>query len=410
MRGKTCHKKMIGFKVLIILAFVSLTFQDDNYFTKLSTIVNSDEETSKASNNYANIGFTRTADESSKEDYASDSSANIWILPIDEETTEFVLPACKFKEDSISITVHEVNRILISWRMEDPNCIDMNFTINICDSKNFTNPVRSDFSTSFKELRYEGFAMSECIIYYVIVHDRLPVEIKMKPILTNMILNVNEFLNEYLGLNVSWSPASTCKLRYIIHVDYQNGTRMNKTETDNEYQIFTNLEACETYNITVFPKENEDKRETIQHKMITISAVRSLSAEYDEFKHSIKVEWQIPKYGSKCIKNYKIKVSGTVEQPFETNDTVFNYSRIKHCQAYNFTVFSVSDLGNGLTSRTQIYIPTKGKILKIDLIRFIYFGSHFNSAETNAAKSKCYNINAADTIQQHWKYLQCCIY
>jgi hypothetical protein len=180
-------------------------------------------------------------------------------------------------------------------------------------------------------------------------------------------INVTLNLTESSELNILWPSASNCKLYNISHVNSQNGTQINEIETKNVYPILTNLEVCLRHNITIKPTNQENSKELLKlnafgHVRInpaTPSAVRSINATHEELNRTIKLKWQMPEFGSQCIKNYKISVNNKSDM-IETNGSVFNYSDIDYCQTYNFTVLAVSDLGNGPASSVNISAGSKG--------------------------------------------------
>lgn len=274
-----------------------------------------------------------------------------------------------------SYTIDSKNLLTISWefKAQKYNICDsfynvevtltmLSCTIEFCTNTSTTIPVVNRTYTFSEPLEL-------CESYeYKIVHDWQPsdgtVVQSLETIYPDLVMVLEE-INDNRTLRVSWSyPENpSCPKKFVTEVRQQDVVPF-KYESSAFYEIIDNLEACDTYNVTVYPDLPDITPgtfgHTLEHTMSFAfpSKIRNLNVTYIQDDNTVSLNWLAPVNGSKCIDFYQVAATSTndnqIKNTGNSNEIIQN---VIACESY---VFNVS-----IRTITNIDVPGDSKDLLI---------------------------------------------
>lgn len=173
-----------------------------------------------------------------------------------------------------------------------------------------------------------------------------------------------------IALKVSWVDTKFpyCEKNFFKVEVRQNNKEILQVETSNSYQTIYNLEPCEDYVVSVYPLSQGESMiefgDSLNHTMASMepSGIRSLSTTYDEIAFSIKIDWQPPEFGSKCVKEYELKIESEFDNRTKNiNTTSENFLNVLACVSYRVKINSWTIDNLKAAEVVQDYeIPSRG--------------------------------------------------
>lgn len=214
---------------------------------------------------------------------------------------------------------------------------------------------------------------------YEIVHDWQPsdgtVVERVANIYPNTAITLEE-INDNRTLRVNWTyPENpSCPKKFVTEIRQEDVVK-NKFESSVFYEIIDNLEACDTYTITVFPDIPDATPgtygDTLEHTMSFAfpSSLRNMNATYIPEDNTVSVNWVAPLSGSKCIEYYQIAATSSNDNQFKT--TVYINEIIQNvfaCESYvfNVSIRTITNIDVPGASR-DLLIPSRSKFPKREI-------------------------------------------
>lgn len=146
-----------------------------------------------------------------------------------------------------------------------------------------------------------------------------------------------------------------------------NGTHVQNIRTSETSIEISNLEACETYNITVVPLVPDITRQwptatkLIKMRYVKPSQIRSIKLEAIGETDSIGIILNEPSTGSKCIEKYEVKVTPNTEAQVKQNSrNSFLITSVTACTDYSVTLISTDTLGQKVKETKTVRSAARG--------------------------------------------------
>lgn len=187
-------------------------------------------------------------------------------------------------------------------------------------------------------------------------------------------------------LLASWSEPKLfplCEKKFRVGV-MLNNNEIYRSETSNLYETIRQLEPCESYVVSVYPmSQNEAVPEygvSINHTMAMYlpSGIQNLNVTYEPSDYSIKIDWQRPANGSRCVKSYEVKIESDFDNRTRNVTTTYEgFTNVYACIDYYVKINSLTlnDI-NSADVVTDIRIPSRGDFNF--LLRSLSAMNHFN--------------------------------
>lgn len=177
-------------------------------------------------------------------------------------------------------------------------------------------------------------------------------------------------------LRVSWAEPTMFKLcEKKFRVIFRQSNLENAlltAETSSLSQVSNTLEPCEDYTVSIYPMTTIlgesllDYGESASHTMETSlpTGIRDLTVTYDDTDTSIKIEWQSPESGSRCVKSYDVTIESSVDTRTRNATVTYeSFNNVFACIDYVIKINSVTinDLKAAEVLK-EIRIPSRGNL------------------------------------------------
>lgn len=176
-------------------------------------------------------------------------------------------------------------------------------------------------------------------------------------------------------LRASWNETTKfllCekKFRIIFRQSNQENPVLT-SETSSLYQNSNVLEPCEDYVVSIYPMamtlEGEsmlEYGESVNHIMDTVlpTGIRDLAVTYDKSDNTIKIDWQKPENGSRCVKAYEVTIESEVDNRTRTSNVTFeSFNNVCACIDYVIRInsWTINDMRAAEVMK-EIAIPSRG--------------------------------------------------